>query len=114
MGVIGSYYGFVLIMCVLVAEFWVGAWPNGYKEMSGSAIATNFFETYLSLPVLIVAYLGRMIYKKEWRIFIPSAEVDIDTGRREVDVEAMKGQIALEKEELSKKNIILRSYYFWC
>lgn len=114
MGVIGSYYGFAMIICVLIAEFWVAAWPHGYKEMSGRAIATNFFETYLSLPVLLIAYIGRKIYKKNWKIFIPAEEIDIDTGRREVDLVAIKEQIAIEKEEMSRKNIIIRTYNFWC
>ncbi|OBA28439.1 amino acid permease [Hanseniaspora valbyensis NRRL Y-1626] len=113
-GVIGSFYGFFVIMCVLIAEFWVAAWPSGYKEMTSKAIAVNFFEIYLSFPVFLVTYFGRRIYKKNWKICIPPAEVDIDTGRRDIDLEELKLEIAEEKAVLAAKPFYKRAYAFWC
>ncbi|XBW36338.1 hypothetical protein QEN19_001918 [Hanseniaspora menglaensis] len=113
-GVKGSYYGIFIITCVLIAEFWVAAWPNGYKQMSGSETVQNFFETYLSFPVFVFSYFGRRIYKKNWQLFIPSIDVDIDTGRREIDIENLKAEIAEEKAELAAKPFYKRAYAFWC
>ena len=113
-GVIGSFYGFFVIMCVLIAEFWVAAWPSGYKEMTSKAIAVNFFEVYLSFPVFLITYFGRRIYKKNWQICIPPAEVDIDTGRRDIDLEELKLEIAEEKAAIAAKPFYKRAYAFWC
>ena len=113
-GVAGSYYGLFVIVLVFIAEFWVAAWPSGYKQMSGSAIATNFFEVYLSFPIVLVCYLGHKIYKKNWTLWVPASQMDIDTGRREVDIELLKAEIAQEKAELAAKPAYKRIYAYLC
>ncbi|KAL6933157.1 glyceraldehyde-3-phosphate dehydrogenase 1 [Hanseniaspora guilliermondii] len=113
-GIIGSYYGLMIIICVFVAEFWVAAWPTGFKEMSSSAIANNFFETYLSFPIVLVCYFGHKIYKRNWTLWIPASDMDIDTGRREVDIESLKAEIAQEKAELAAKPLYKRCYAYLC
>lgn len=42
-GVIGSWFGLILNILVLIGQFFVGVWPIGYRTMSGSDIAQNFF-----------------------------------------------------------------------
>ena len=113
-GVIGSYYGFIAIFFVFVVQFWIAAWPSGYKEMTATDIATNFFETYLSFPIVLVCYLGHKIYSRKWRIFIPASKIDIDTGRRETDLVQLKADIALEKAQLREKPLYYRLWVFFC
>ncbi|KAL6940257.1 glyceraldehyde-3-phosphate dehydrogenase 1 [Hanseniaspora vineae] len=113
-GVIGSYYACIIIFLVVLATVWVNSAPKGFKEMTSHELAVNWFESLLSLPVYIVWYVGYKLYSRQWRIFIPASEVDIDTGRRETDREMLLQEIAEEKEALAKKNFMVRAYYFWC
>lgn len=108
-GVWGSIYGTVLIMLILAAQFWIALFPIGSPPD-----AKDFFESYLSLPVVLVMYIGHKCYKRNWKLFIRAENIDIDTGRREVDIEALKVELAEEKAVLASKSLWIRSYYFWC
>jgi yeast amino acid transporter len=113
-GVIGSYYGFIVIVFVFIVQFWIAAWPQGYKEMSPTDIAQNFFETYLSFPVVFAFYIGHKIYTKNWKLLIPAEDIDLNTGRRETDFEQLKADIALEKAEFKEKPIWSKLYIIFC
>lgn len=79
-GVIGSWIGFIFNCLVLVAQFWVGAWPVGYGTESGAAQADNFFLNYLAAPIVILFYLG---YKFWFRTpFMRCKDMDLQTGIR--------------------------------
>ena len=108
-GVWGSIYGTVLIMLILAAQFWIALFSIGSPPD-----AKDFFESYLSLPVVLVMYIGHKCYKRNWKLFIRAENIDIDTGRREVDIEALKVELAEEKAVLASKSLWIRSYYFWC
>lgn len=108
-GVWGSIYGTVLIMLILAAQFWIALFPIGSPPD-----AKDFFESYLSLPVVLVMYIGHKCYKRNWKLFIRAENIDIDTGRREVDIENLKVELAEERAVLASKSLWIRSYYFWC
>lgn len=108
-GVWGSIYGTVLIILILAAQFWIALFPIGSPPD-----AKDFFESYLSLPVVLVMYIGHKCYKRNWKLFIRAENIDIDTGRREVDIEALKVELAEERAVLASKSLWIRSYYFWC
>ncbi|CDO91836.1 unnamed protein product [Kluyveromyces dobzhanskii CBS 2104] len=108
-GVWGSVYGFVLIILILIAQFWIALFPIG-----GEPSAADFFEAYLSFPILIVFYIGHKIWKRNWKLFIRAKDIDIDTGRRETDMEALKVEIAEEKAFIASKPFYFRAYKFWC
>ncbi|RMZ81956.1 hypothetical protein DV737_g2248, partial [Chaetothyriales sp. CBS 132003] len=61
-GVVGSWVGLIFNVLVLVAQLWTGIWPVGWQEMTGDEIAINFFQTYLTLPVVIFMYLAYKIW----------------------------------------------------
>lgn len=42
--------------------------------------ATAFFEAYLAAPVVLVLYLGWKLYTRDWRLFVPIAEMDLKSG----------------------------------
>ncbi|KIW41990.1 uncharacterized protein PV06_05582 [Exophiala oligosperma] len=84
-GVIGSWLGFIINCLVLVAQFWTGFAPVGFREMSASDRTKSFFEGYLAAPVVIVFYLGFKIWKKT--SIKRTASIDVVSGRREIDLE---------------------------
>jgi len=89
--------------------FWTSLWP--YKTAPN---AEDFFESYLSAPIFLVMYFGHKIYRRNWKIFIPSSQVDVDTGRRDTDIEQLKADVAQEKAEIAAKPFFKRFYYKVC
>ena len=108
-GVWGSYYGLLLNCLVLVAQFWIALFPLG-----GSPSAYDFFLSYLGLPVILVSWLGYKLWKKDWTLFIRTKNLDIDTGRINIDIDVLQQEIAEEKAQLAEKPFFVRVYKFWC
>lgn len=108
-GIYGAYFGVILIILVLIAQFWIALWPVG-----GSPDAETFFEAYLSAPVVLVFYIGHKLWKRNWRLYIRARDIDIDTGRRELDLDLLKQEIAEEKAQMAAKPFYIRIYKFWC
>ncbi len=108
-GVIGSWFGFVLNALILVAQFWVALYPIG--ESPDAAV---FFQSYLAVPVVILFWVFAKIWKKEKELYVKLENVDIDTGRREFDLEILKQEIAEDKALLKLKPWYIRTYHFWC
>ncbi len=108
-GVWGSYYVILINILVLVAQFWIALFPVG-----GKPSAENFFESYISFVIILVFYIAHKIWTKNWRWYIPLDEIDIDTGRREADMDQLKQEIAEEIAETKSKPFFVRWYRFWC
>ncbi|XBW37675.1 hypothetical protein QEN19_003257 [Hanseniaspora menglaensis] len=108
-GLWGSYYSCGMIAIIVCLDFWTSLWP--YKTAPN---AEDFFESYMSAPVFILIYLGHKIWKKNWKFFIPAKEVDIDTGRRETDIEKLKIELAQEKADFATKPFYYRAYKYAC
>ncbi|OAP62407.1 hypothetical protein AYL99_04610 [Fonsecaea erecta] len=84
-GVIGSWIGFLFNCLVLIAQFWTGFAPIGYREMSSSERTEIFFEGYLAAPIVIVFYIGFKIWKRTPIRRVK--DIDVVSGRRELDLE---------------------------
>lgn len=108
-GVWGSYWGLFMVIIMFIAQFYVAVFPVG-----DSPSAEGFFEAYLSFPLVMVMYIGHKIYKRNWKLFIPAEKMDIDTGRREVDLDLLKQEIAEEKAIMATKPRWYRIWNFWC
>ncbi|CAG86053.2 DEHA2C07194p [Debaryomyces hansenii CBS767] len=108
-GVIGSIYGATLNTLVLIAEFWVSLFPLGE-----SPSAEGFFQNYLGFVVLLVFYVGHKIWKNNWILCIRAKNIDVDVGRRETDLEALKQELEEERAILRTKPLYYRVYRFWC
>ncbi|KAF3992913.1 hypothetical protein FT663_00823 [Candidozyma haemuli var. vulneris] len=108
-GIIGSIYGISLNILILIAQFWIALFPIG-----GSPDAEAFFKAYLSFPIVIGFYIFHKIWKKNWRMWIPVEEIDIDTGRRELDLDLLKQEIAEEKAYMASKPLYYRIYHIFC
>ncbi|KAK6199362.1 general amino acid permease [Scheffersomyces amazonensis] len=108
-GVIGSWFGVILNTLVIIAQFWLSLFPLG-----DAPNAEGFFEGYLGFVILIVFYVGHKIWRKNWILFIRAKDIDIDSGRRETDIEALKQELAEERAVLRSKPLYYRIYRYWC
>lgn len=50
---------------------------------SGMGTAKGFFEAYITVPVVMCFWLGGYLWKRQG--WIRTAQMDVDTGRRELD-----------------------------
>lgn len=72
---LGSVFLFTSCVFVLSSTFYVSLFP-----IDAPTTASNFFQTFLCVPVFLFAYLG---YKIVFRTkFVDPAKADIHTGRR--------------------------------
>lgn len=107
-GVIGSWFGFVFNALILVAQFWVALYPTGGAKPN----ASTFFQSYLAVPVIIVFYVVFKLWKRS--TFVHTKDIDLDTGRRHIDLNTLKQEIKEERDYIRSKNIFYRTYKFWC
>lgn len=108
-GVYGSWVGFIFNILVLIAQFWTGFAPVGYAEMTSSKRVENFFQSYLSAPIIIVTFI---IYKFVFKTrFIRASEIDLVTGQRELNLEAI---LAEERAEQAQWPIWKKVYKWFC
>ncbi|KAK9479547.1 amino acid permease-domain-containing protein [Lipomyces japonicus] len=107
-GVLGSYFGLILNCLVLVSQFWIALWPVGGAKPN----ASTFFSSYLAAPIILVFYIFYKIWKRS--PFVSPSTVDLVTGRRELDPVALVEEIRLEKEEIRKRNVLVRVWKLWC
>lgn len=108
-GVIGSYFGVLLNFLVLIAQFWIAVWP-----LRGKPNAQNFFSAFLSFPIIFFLYFFHKIWKKNWKLYIKVQDIDIDTGRRDLDLEILKVELAEERQYLASKPFYYRVWSFLC
>lgn len=108
-GVWGSYYALAINFLVLVAQFWIALFP-----LRAEPNAYDFFLDYLGLPVILMSWFGYKVWKKDWKLFIRAEDLDIDTGRINIDIDVLQQEIAEEKAQLAEKPFFVRIYKFWC
>ncbi|KAI0526113.1 putative amino acid permease [Xylaria bambusicola] len=93
-GVLGSWVGLIINILILVAQFWIGAWPVNYTEMTSAELAKSFFLVYLAAPVVIIFFVGHYLWHRT--SYIRVVDMDVDTGRRDFNLPIL---IAQEREE---------------
>ncbi|KAH7132398.1 amino-acid permease inda1 [Dendryphion nanum] len=91
-GVYGSYCGLFIIFLVLAAQFYTAVSPIG-KNVGD---AYDFFVSYLALPVVMAFWAAGFAWKRKG--WLRTAQMDVDTGRRELDWDL----INREREEMAK------------
>ncbi|KAL2752440.1 hypothetical protein ACRALDRAFT_1058365, partial [Sodiomyces alcalophilus JCM 7366] len=84
-GVYGSWLGLFLCFIVLAAQFYTAvAAPRGE---SGLNDVRGFFKSYLALPIVLLFWVCGFLWKRTG--WLRTHQMDVDTGRREVDWEAI-------------------------
>jgi amino acid transporter len=93
--VYGSYVGFGFNVLILITQFWLGFAPVGYADMTASERVQNFFQAYLAFPVVVVCFLVyKIVYKTKFK---RAHEMDVSSGRREMDLPALLAQERAEQ-----------------
>jgi amino acid transporter len=108
-GVYGSWLGLILNCLVLLAQFWTAVWPIGFGEDTPDEIAQDFFLDYLAAPIVIAFYIPYKIWFKT--PFMRSHNMDLQTGRREIDTPAL---IEAERQEMAALPRWKRIYKIFC
>ncbi|KAF1808728.1 hypothetical protein P152DRAFT_404855 [Eremomyces bilateralis CBS 781.70] len=86
-GVAGSYLGLFLIVLVLIAQFYIALFPLG-----GETSAENFFKSYLALPIVMLFWVCGYFWKRTGWLTI--ATIDVDSGRRHLDLDQVRADNA--------------------
>ena len=109
-GIIGSWVGIGLAVCVLIAQFWTGFAPIGYSELSGGERTRNLFSVYLGLPIILFFYLP---YKFWFKTRIMRSEtMDLKTGMRgDIDLGELLAEERAERRAWSRGK---KAYNFFC
>ncbi|KAH3686505.1 hypothetical protein WICPIJ_002522 [Wickerhamomyces pijperi] len=107
-GVWVSSYGIVLNFLVLIGQFWVALFPRSEAD------AKSFFEVYLSLAIFVAFYVAHKVWKRNWILFIRAKDMDIDTGRKIVDMDLLKEEILSEKLRMAEMPFYKRFFHTWC
>jgi amino acid transporter len=112
-GVAGSWIGLTFNVLVLVAQFWVSAWPiltgQPGDPTTPAAVAKNFFLEYMAVPIVILFYVAYRFWFHTRVVHIH--EIDIDTGRREFDLPILMAQ---EIEESHSWPVWKKVYRTFC
>lgn len=107
-GVWGSVYGVGMNLLVIIGQFWVALFPGS------SADAKSFFEVFLSLCIFVVFYLAHKLWKRNWILFIRAMDMNIDAGRKHINMDLLKQEILSEKLELASQPFYARLFDVWC
>ncbi|EXJ81364.1 AAT family amino acid transporter [Capronia epimyces CBS 606.96] len=108
-GVVGSWVGFLFNCLVLIAQFWTGFSPVGWRSMSTSQLTINFFQAYLAAPVVVLMYIGYKLYLKTE--ILKARDMDLFTGKREFNV---KDLVAQERADRRNWPTWKKLYKFFC
>lgn len=108
-GLIGSWIGFIFNCLVLVAQFWVGFAPIGYSDMTTGELVESWFSVYLAAPVVILCYIPYKLWFKT--PFLRAKDMDLQTGRRELDIQYL---IEQERAEQAEWPMWKKAYKIFC
>jgi amino acid transporter len=109
-GWVGGWLGFLFNCLVLVVQFWVGFAPIGFGEKTAAERTKTWFKAYLAAPVVIGFYLYHKI-KYRTALFIRAKDMDLSTGRRDLDLQHL---IAQERAEQKAWPIWKKIYKIFC
>lgn len=110
LGLFGSISGLIILILIIIGEIWISIWPIGSK-----ADVVTFWQNCLSLPLMIVMWLGYKVFTRSFnKWWVKLEDIDLDTGRREVDLEVLKQEIADDRRYLQEKPFYYKVYRFFC
>jgi amino acid transporter len=100
-GVYGSYLGLGLNILCLIAQLYVSICPvkGGFNDAEG------FFKSYLAMPVVIAFWIGGFLWKRAG--WLRTDQIDLDTGRRELDWDA----IHADRARRAAMPVMKRTFY---
>lgn len=106
LGVAGSYIGLGLSILVFIAQMYVAIWPIGGGPDGGAVNdAEGFFMSCLAFPVVVAFWIAGYIWKRPK--FLTIDNIDLDSGRREIDWELHRSI----EEKRAQASIPMKIYY---
>lgn len=108
-GVFGSWVGLIINGIILVAQFWTGFSPIGYREDTAAENTSNFFQAYLAAPVVLAFYTWYKI--RHSTPFMKSMDIDLTTGLRDLNLAEL---LAEERAEQANWPRWKKAYKFLC
>ncbi|CCE61333.1 hypothetical protein TPHA_0A02500 [Tetrapisispora phaffii CBS 4417] len=116
-GVWGSVYSAIINSLILIVQFYVSLWPIGGWTDSKDR-AGKFFQNYLCAIVSLIFFICHKLYfrykTKKWWEIIPLKDIDLDTGRKNIDIDIVKEEIKERKQYLATKPWYIRLMHHWC
>ena len=108
-GIIGAIIGLILNFLIIAAAFYSGAWPIGEGNMTSNDRANSFFESMISLIIVLAVFGVHKLYTRSRVVHMN--EIDVQTGRRDpVSLEVLEQERA---EERAKPFILkLKDFFF--
>jgi amino acid transporter len=91
LGIYGSYIGLSMNVLCIVAQTYVAIAP-----ITGTINANEFFQNMLALPIILALFVFWKFY--QGTSYVRASEMDLVTGRRELDLAALKQQEMAERE----------------
>ncbi|KAH6605672.1 amino-acid permease inda1 [Trichoderma cornu-damae] len=79
-GVAGSWMGLFICFIVFAAQFFTAIAPPG---KTGINDVEGFFQSYLAFPIVVAFWICGYVWKRTG--WLKVAQIDVDTGRRELD-----------------------------
>jgi yeast amino acid transporter len=107
-GVTGSWIGLGFNILCLIAQFYVALFPIG-----ASPSAMTFFQNYLAFPIVIIFFVGYKLFYRQWTIGVRISDIEVDEGRREVDIDEFRAEMDAERAEKSTWPWWKRIWDFW-
>ncbi|KAH8889567.1 amino acid permease [Thozetella sp. PMI_491] len=115
-GVWGSWLGLTFNVLVLMAQFWISAWPiprpNGNADENPTTPgghAKAFFLEYLTVPIVLALFTAHKLWFRS--PFVLIREMDVDTGRRDFNLPIL---VAQEHEEKMNWPAWKKIYRYMC
>ena len=81
LGIWGSLIALTLNMLVLMATFYISVFPIDEAQSDGYARAKEFFQSYLSVVIMLFSFFLHLITTRSK--FIRLSDIDLQTGRRD-------------------------------
>lgn len=109
-GVLGSWVGLISLILILVAQFWVAIAPEGvslFGNISAGERATNFFEAYLAMPVVLLFYgFYKVVYRTKW---VRVKDIDLKTGRNEFESLGIRRKWREDRSEWPRWKVVYKT-----
>jgi amino acid transporter len=106
-GTTGSWIGLFALIFILIAQFWVAISPIDGASPTASGQATDFFESYLAMPVVLVFYLYyKIMYKTRW---VQVKDIDLQTGRNDYESAIVRRQWKEDRSEWPRWKVLYKT-----
>ncbi|CAI6038941.1 unnamed protein product [Clonostachys chloroleuca] len=108
-GVYGSWLGFIINCLIVIAQFWTGFAPVGYESMTALERTESWFQSCLSLIIILITYVGFKFWKKSkiWR----AKDLDLVSGQRVLNLTQI---LEAERMERQSRSAGKRIWKFLC